>query len=199
MHISYHQFMRIVQMSFFRFIKISILFFILIFLNACTLKHLSLQEKSANIKSLELMLIDLNPKVNVFEAMDLSISSVNYSKKLSIKYKVISSPWIQNSLVNIGLKERGLCHEWTEDLLKYLVKKNYKTLDFHPIGANIGYMTEHNALSVSFRGGGIENSIVLDAWRNSGNLYFKKLREDKKYEWKERRGLYGVLPPKGGK
>ena len=97
-------------------------------------------------------------------------------------------------MVNIGIKKRGLCYEWGEDLVKYLLTKNYKTLAFHSISANIGYLNEHSALSVSARGEGIKNSIVLDAWRGSGNLYFQKIDEDEEYEWKGRVGLYRSLP-----
>ncbi|CAA6825884.1 MAG: Unknown protein [uncultured Sulfurovum sp.] len=143
--------------------------------------------------------MSLDSKVNEEEARNLSLKSIEYSFQLSKKYKAISSPWIQNTLVNMGIKEKGLCHEWAEDLLKHLLKQNYKTLELYTIGANIGYLNEHNALAVSVKGEGIEKSIVLDAWRYAGDLYFEKIREDKKYNWKERFNLYGLLPPRGGK
>ena len=165
----------------------------------CAVKTPPLEQRQAKVVSLQNMLLHLGSKVDVYEAEDLAKSSIDYSYLLAQKYKAIDSPWLQNSLVNIGLKKRGLCYEWAEDLLRYLVKKNYKTLELHTVGANIGYLNEHNALCVSSKGEGINNSIVLDAWRNSGNLYFKKIREDKKYEWKERKGLYKILPPKSGK
>ena len=177
---------------------IRLLLFSFVFL-ACSVKQPSLEVINKRVNELESLIVGLSPRVSRNEALNLSRSSIDYSLHLSQQYKAISSPWIQNSLVNMGLKERGLCYEWTEDLLKHLVQKDYKTLDFHTVGANIGYLNEHNAFSVSAKGESIEKSIVLDAWRNSGNLYFKKIREDEKYEWKERRGLYGVLPPKGGK
>ena len=160
----------------------------------CSVKHPSLDVINKRVYELESLIVGLSPTISRNEALNLSQSSIEYSLYLSHQYKAISSPWLQNSLVNIGIKERGLCHEWTEDLLKYLVKKNYRTLDFHSVGANIGYMNEHNALSVSAKGEGIEKSIVLDAWRNSGHLYFEKIKKDEKYEWEERRGLYGDLP-----
>ncbi len=162
---------------------------------ACSVKQPSASVINKKVEELQSLIVGLSPKVNRNEALNLSRNSIEYSFELSKKYDVISFPWLQNSLVNIGLKERGLCYEWTEDLLTYLVKKNYQSLSFYAVGANIGYMNEHNALSVSAKGEGIEHSILLDAWRNSGNLYFKKIREDKKYEWRERKGLYGVLPP----
>jgi len=39
-----------------------------------------------------------------------------------------------------------------------------------------------NALAVSACGMGVERSVVLDAWRDSGNLFFTKLTEDKSIE-----------------
>ena len=168
--------------------------FLSMLFNACSVKQPSPNTINKNIKELNSLIIKLSPAISKNEAFDFSNSSINYSLKLSKEYQAISSPWIQNTLVNIGIKKRGLCYEWTEDLLKYLVRRNYETLSFHAVGANIGYMNEHNSLSVSAKGEGIENSILLDAWRNSGDLYFRKIREDKKYEWKERKGLYGTLP-----
>ena len=161
---------------------------------ACSVKEPVLKEVNKRVNELEVLVLNLNPKVSHLEARDLAESSINYSLELARKYKVISSPWIQNTLVNLGFRKRGLCYEWSEDLLWYLYTKHYKTLELHAIGANIGYLNEHNALSVSVKGEGIENSIVLDAWRNSGNLYFKKIAEDVEYEWEERVGLYENLP-----
>ncbi len=162
----------------------------------CAVKTPPLKERQAKVVSLKNMLLHLGSKVDVYEAEDLAKSSIDYSYLLAKKYKAIDSPWLQNSLVNIGLKKRGLCYEWAEDLLRYLVKKNYKTLEFHAVGANIGYLNEHNALCVSLKGKGINNSVLLDAWRNSGDLYFKKIREDKKYKWKERKCLYKAFTTK---
>jgi len=160
---------------------------------ACAVKQPSVNSINKKVDRLQDLIVSLSPKISKKEALSLSQNSINYSFQLAKEYQTISSPWIQNTLVNIGIKKRGLCHEWAEDLLRYLVKRNYKTLKFYTIGANIGYLNEHNALSVSAKGEGIKKSIVLDAWRNAGNLYFKKIREDKKYDWKERRGIYGVL------
>jgi len=162
----------------------------------CSVKLPTLQEKQSEAERLSHLLVSLSRDIDRSEAKDLAKSSIDYSYELSHRYKVIASPWLQNTLVNMGIKKRGLCYEWAEDLLKFLVKKNYQTFTFHTVTANEAYMNEHNALSVSKRGGSIAESIVLDAWRNSGKLYFTELKKDAKYEWKERRGLYGILPPK---
>ncbi len=162
----------------------------------CTVKSISLEERQNKIVVLKNILLHLGSKVDNNEAEDLARSSINYSFVLAQKYHALPSPWIQNTLVNIGLKERGLCHQWAEDLLAFLRHKHYKVFSFHAIGANVGDLDEHNALSVSLKGQGIKNSVILDAWRNSGNLYFSKIESDKKYQWKERFSLYKNLSPK---
>ena len=176
--------------------------FFLIFLflfTGCSVKKLTIVEKNIKVERLKILIEDLSSTVNSKEALDLARSSINYSFELSKKYDAVSFPWWQNTLVNMGIKKRGLCHEWTEDLLKFLVKKKYENLELHTIGANIGHLNEHNALCVTAKGGSIEKSILLDAWRGSGNLFFIKTTDDKKYEWSERFNLYGLLPPRDGK
>jgi hypothetical protein len=52
------------------------------------------------------------------------------------------------------------------------------------IAANISeYFSEHNALVIIKKGGSIDEGIVIDPWRNSGKLYFCKIKDDKKYKW----------------
>jgi hypothetical protein len=177
----------------FRIFLLSLLFL------GCSVQQPSLLIVKERVTSLEKLLLTLDSKVDSQEAKDLAQASVAYSYELSKQYVAVSNPWFQNMLVNIGLKKRGLCHEWAEDLLKFLVLRKYQTLEFHTVGANIGAMNEHNALSVSAKGRGIAQSILLDAWRNSGILYFNSINKDLKYKWRERFNLYGVLPPKSGK
>lgn len=159
----------------------------------CAVKSPTMNEQNIKVDNLEQMLQALGSNVNAYEASHLAINSVYYSQFLAKKYEVVMFPWVQNTLVNIGVKKRGLCYEWTEDLLNFLARQNYGTLQLHAIGANIGSLSEHNALAVSAVGEGVENSIVLDAWRDSGNLYFNQIYKDKKYEWKERSELYKIL------
>jgi len=173
-----------------------VLFISLFLFLGCSVKQPLKEEVTLEVQSLKIMVMNLSPSIQEKEADDLAKGSINYSYQLAKEYDAITLPWWQNSLVNMGLKKRGLCHQWTEDLLKFLVKKNYKTLEFHAIGANIGYFNEHNSLSVSAKGESVKKSIILDAWRNSGKLYFSKINEDNDYEWKERFNLYGILPPK---
>jgi hypothetical protein len=46
-------------------------------------------------------------------------------------------------------------------------------------------LREHNSVVVTARGQKFEEGIVLDPWRNSGELYWARVKNDR-YPWKER-------------
>ena len=165
------------------FIKFILL---LLWLTGCSVKSPTPEENLSKIGNLTKMLLNTSKSIDKNEAEDFAKSSVYYAQTLAHNYKVISPPLWQNTLVNLGLKKRGLCYEWANDLWVYLKAKNYKSLTLHYVGADVGNYFEHNALSVSAKELGVNNSILLDAWRNSGNLYFIEIAKDKKYSWKER-------------
>ena len=169
----------------FYFIRV---FLLLLWLTGCSVKSLTVEEKFQKVHALTQMLLATSKNIDKNEAEDLAKSSVFYAQKLSKVYKLISPPLWQNTLVNLGLKKRGLCYEWANDLWVYLKAKNYKSLKLYYVGADVGNYFEHNALSVSAKSEDINNSIVLDAWRNSGKLFFIEIYNDKKYKWKERIG-----------
>ena len=109
------------------------------------------------------------------------------TKQLAKKFKLVSPPLWHNFLVNIGVRKKGLCYNWSDSLFGYLKNRDYKNVKFHLIGANIGnYWSEHNALMISVDNLEFKNSIIIDPWRNSGELFFTHIKDDKDYEWKER-------------
>jgi hypothetical protein len=146
-------------------------------------------EKEHQIKALSHLLMSQS-NLNLDEVKEFSQKAISYSYTLAKRYALVSPPLWHNSLVNMGIKRRGLCYEWAGDLLQYLLKQGYDSLQFYYIGSDIGNYFEHNALAVSARGEGLDNSIVLDAWRNSGKLYFIEIEKDEKYQWKNRENLY---------
>jgi len=167
----------------FYFIRVSLL---LLWLTGCSVKSPTPNENLSKIENLTEMILHTSRNIDKNEAEDFATSSVYYAQRLARNYKVISPPLWQNTLVNLGLKKRGLCYEWANDLWVYLKAKNYKSLTLHYVGADVGSYFEHNALSVSAKELGVNNSILLDAWRNSGDLYFIEIAKDEKYSWKER-------------
>ena len=154
--------------------------------SGCSVKKPTGLESRVKVNRLTKMIVDLDRGINHQEANDLARSSIYYVQNLITEYDLVSPPLWQNALVNMGLKERGLCYQWANDLYHYLKIKKYQTLKLHYVGANISTYKEHNALSVSARDRDINGSILLDAWRNSGDLLFMKIEKDKKYQWSER-------------
>ncbi len=132
------------------------------------------------------MIISVDRTIDKSEAKHLAHEALMYSYTLSKKYKVDTSPWMHNFLVNVGIKKRGLCYQWADDLAKHLSRLDLKTIKLLPIGANIGkYWTEHNAVVVlpSRRNIPLDKGVILDAWRHSGNLYYAPVARDTKYKW----------------
>lgn len=96
------------------------------------------------------------------------------------------SPWVHNFLVNVGLKNRGLCYHGAEDLHARLNALGCRTLEFRfALASAMGY-DEHTALVVIVRGGAFGEGVGLDPWRESLPLYWVKLKNDPKYRWLER-------------
>jgi len=142
------------------------------------------------------MLMTLDRSVDPVEARRLAHEALTYSGALAKRYRVETSPWVHNFLVNVGLKKRGLCYQWADDLRAHLAHLHLKTLTLYPVGANIGdYWKEHNALAVlpTHHVTPLAYGILLDPWRHAGKLYFSPIEQDTKYHWQvrqERMGSY---------
>lgn len=136
---------------------------------------------------LSILLGSLDGHISKTEAMQLSEDIFKHVEKLSKEFNMTSPPQWHNFLVNAGIRDKGLCYHWSDALYVYLSQKNYPSFEFHLMGANIGkYWTEHNVLVVSKKGGKAEEGIIIDPWRDSGNIYFSKVNEDTQYHWEHR-------------
>lgn len=126
------------------------------------------------------------------EADRLTKDIYHKTAALAREFDLVSPPQLHNFLVNVGLRERGLCYHFSDALYLHLKSRDYKSFDFHLVGANIGeYWSEHNALLVVAKGCTSEKcmrqkGVIVDAWRNSGELYYVKMNQDKSYEWRHR-------------
>ncbi len=159
-------------------------------------EKLSLKDKES-IKKLYFVLKKLSPFVDEDEAKRLSRIAVLYPLYLSKKYELTYPPLFHNFLVNVHIKKRGLCYQWVEDMLKYIKCSDFKSFDFHWGVANRGKINEHNVIVVTAKGEPFESGVILDAWRDSGTLFFSKVKEDKEYrfrEWKSKSRIYGCIP-----
>jgi len=140
-------------------------------------------EKVAALKN---DLAALNGHINLTEAGDLAQTAISYSYHLAEEYRVVRPAIFHNLLVRIGLKDRGLCYQWTEDLTNRLCLMQLKSFQLHwGVAYRGSELREHNTVVVTARGQKFEEGIVLDPWRNSGDLFWARVKYDH-YPWKER-------------
>jgi len=106
------------------------------------------------------------------------------SRALARQYRVIGPALFHNFLVNSGIRRRGLCFQWTEDLLVPLEALQLKSLELHWAVARPGTLREHNCVVVAARGQPFAQGVVLDAWRHAGRLYWGPVATDH-YPWRK--------------
>jgi len=90
----------------------------------------------------------------------------------------VGPPLFHNFLVNTGMRKRGLCFQWAEDLLAQLDALELTTLELHWGEARAGTWREHNCIVATAKGQPFRTGIVLDGWRHSGRLYWNALARD---------------------
>ena len=70
--------------------------------------------------------------------------------------------------------------------MKYLKEKEFKSFYFIRAVANRGEYFEHSSLVLTRDDVEFEESILFDAWRDSGELFFSKVKNDIKYKWEKK-------------
>ncbi len=134
----------------------------------------------------------LGDKIDPAEAEMAAQIAMIYPNQLARQYGVTSGPMIHNTKVNQGLRPRGLCWHWADDLQNRLKQEDFKTLTLHRAIANSDsvFLIEHSTVIISQIGHGQDQGIVLDPWRNSGVLYWAPTLKDEKYTWIPRSDVF---------
>lgn len=150
----------------------------------------------------------LGPDIDPKEAERAAHIAYSYTAQLVQEYEITDPPLIHNAKVNKGLRPRGLCWHWAEDIERRLKQENFKTLDLHRAIANADnpFRIDHSTAIISRKGETMYDGVVLDPWRYGGVLFWSPLAEDTKYEWvprdivleKRRQEQYGELLPYTG-
>ena len=146
------------------------------------------------IRDLNHAILNLGDDIDASEAQRAASISIKYSHELARQYEITSSPLMHNLLVNLGLKSRGLCVDWTTDLLTRLKQERFYSLDLHWAIANYEttFSLEHSTVVVSARGDSINQGLVLDPWRHSGELFWAPTLEDSGYLWKPQAEIHAM-------
>lgn len=134
------------------------------------------------VSALRARLLQLGPNVDEQEAASLARAAVDGSSALARDYRAVRPAWFHNVLVNHGLRSRGLCFQWANDLFARLGKLDPRTLDLYLVVAHMDTRREHNAIVVTAHRDSFDQGVVLDAWRHSGRLWFGDVDTDK-YPW----------------
>jgi hypothetical protein len=156
--------------------------------NEKTEDHRATEAYRQKVELLQDDLAVLNQQANLLEARQVAETAITYSNQLAEKYQLVRPAVLHNVLIRVGLKDRGLCYHWTEDLLKQLQSLDLRTYQLYWGVAHRGSeLREHNSVVITARGQAFEKGMVLDPWRNSGDLYWALIKTDR-YPWQE-------LPP----
>jgi len=175
----------------FRYLRNLLFLLLSLFFLACT--STSPDRSQNRVEALSVLLKSLNSSISSREAKLLSSEIFGETNRLRKEFNPTAQPQFNNFLINVGVKEKGLCYEWSDALYAYFSKKQYASFEFHLLVADKGkYFAEHNTLVVVGKGGKVLEGIVIDPWRDPKKLYFSKVGADKKYEWRHR-GKRGCL------
>jgi hypothetical protein len=137
------------------------------------------------IVDLQLAILSLDDSVDSSEAQHAATIAIEYPLQLAREYQVTDPPLVHNVKVNLGVKPRGLCVDWTADLLARLREERFHSLDLHWGIANYenAFRLEHSTVIISARDQDMQQGLVLDPWRHSGQLFWAKTTEDPAYRW----------------
>lgn len=133
---------------------------------------------AANAEKLADQLVSLSPRVNRDEAKLLADCAFVTVSRLRREYRMFGTPIFNNFLIYQGLRKRGYCYQWSEDLLLALDKLNLKSLELRWGEYDPNTWRENNCIVVTAKGQPFKRGIMLECWRHLGHLYFGLVASD---------------------
>jgi hypothetical protein len=145
-----------------------------------------------SIKDLTKALSALATDVDPAEAQALSVTAHTKARSLKKEYRVVLNPEFTVFLYNIGMRKRGWCGHWAQDIGAELKELKLKTLVLHWGEAYPNTTSENNALVVTARNQPFQDGIILDGWRRAGRLFWCPVIKDDEYEVEQHYGHSGI-------
>jgi hypothetical protein len=142
---------------------------------------ISFQVQKSDVAKAEKLASDLaslSPRVNREEAKLLANCAFATVSKLRRDYRMFGTPIFNNFLVYHGLRKRGYCYQWSEDLLIALDALRLKSVELHWGEHDAGTWRENNCIVVTAKGQPFNRGIMLECWRHLGHLYFGLVASD---------------------
>ena len=138
----------------------------------------------SDVAALEAAILALSPDVDPDEAARAAQLAYTRTAELKEAYEITDPPLVHNAKVNMGLRPRGLCWHWADDMEQVLAAQGFQTLSLHRAIANATTLRiDHSTVIVSAKGEGMFDGIVLDPWRKGGELTWVGTDVDPKYKW----------------
>ena len=142
-------------------------------------QHFKVPDKDvAKAEELANQLAALSHRVDPNEAKLLAECAYATVAQLRPEYNMFGTPIFNNFLVYHGLRKRGYCFQWTEDLLLALDKLKLKTLEFHWGDAYRDTWRENNCVVVTAKGQAFDRGMILECWRHFGHLRWNLVPSD---------------------
>ncbi|WP_287184258.1 hypothetical protein [Rhodovulum sp.] len=142
----------------------------------------------AEVMALARTIQDLGPGIDPAEAGRAAEIAHAHARQLARDYRVTDPPLVHNTKVNMGLRDRGLCYHWAEDMEARLAQEGFRTLQLHRAispGERL-FRIDHSAVILSRKGDPMQAGVVLDPWRTGGELFWARTAEDPRYAWRPR-------------
>lgn len=149
----------------------------------------------AEIAALAAELRSLSPRVSPTEAQRAAALTFATAERLAVEYQITDSPLIHNAKVNAGLRPRGLCYHWADDLQAALDAAGFQTLGTERAIANAEnpVLIDHSTTVIVARGAPMESGVIVDPWRFGGRVFWSRVPEDDRYDWIERETILRAL------
>ena len=140
------------------------------------------------VQKLAVEIRSLGPDIDPEEAQRAARIAYDYTAQLAQEYQITDPPLIHNAKVNKGLRPRGLCWHWAEDIERRLKQEEFQTLALHRAIANADnpFRIDHSTAIISRRGETMYDGVILDPWRYGGVLFWSPTLADTRYEWEPR-------------
>ncbi len=148
-------------------------------------QEVSPAEAEREITQLTRSLMAMGPEIDPEEAARAARISVEYPLQLRRDFGVTDPPLIHNTKVNMGLRPRGLCYQWADDIEARLSQENFRTLRLHRAIANgeNELLIDHSTVIIAARDAAWNDGMVIDGWRQGGKVFWTRVPDDQRYTW----------------
>lgn len=119
------------------------------------------------------------------ESGSIALSVIPEIARLKKSYKMIFMPVVHNMIMDVGIRKRGACKHWAEDLLTFMQPMQRRFFQVTWGQANPRKLTEHNVAVLFPVGSDFDKGLIIDPWRTGGKPFWVRVTKDKHYKWKQ--------------